>query len=151
MRDQRNIGLKKSKDCPDFLRLFESLRIIFPVGLKVQISFSLWWANNEILNSSNKVLELILITVHKIAPKSSDQRYILDIDLSIFALPWELFKQNSEYSHLSDEEFNRNHLSFLHGLLKRPQFFQQNYGNTARENITKCIKSNLLTVFKPLN
>ena len=109
----------------------------------------------------SKVVDLIELTFHRLAPLNTDQQYILDIDLSSFGLPWELFSRDSqnirrEHSHLSDEEFARSHLSFLHGLLKRPQFFhsnffQQHYGDIAIKNITQFVKGNALTVFRPLD
>ncbi len=100
---------------------------------------------------AQKIYQLIMITMHSDAPQEADQKYMVDIDLSSFGLPWKEFIQDSqnirrEFSHLSDQEFARRNLNFLTSLNDRPfvfftDFYQQRYEQTARDNIAKRIAS----------
>ncbi|MFQ5994470.1 MAG: hypothetical protein ACE5K1_05200 [Acidiferrobacterales bacterium] len=93
------------------------------------------------------VFDLILITTHPEQPARLDEKFIVDIDLSSFALPWDHFQQDSdavrqEYAHISDEKFFPNHLQFLRALVDRPtffftDFFRGRYETTARENVAR--------------
>lgn len=101
-------------------------------------------------NFRQTVYDLILITTHPEHPERLDEKFIVDIDLSSFALPWEAFKRDSnavrqEYSHLPDKEFYPGQLEFLQALLERPiffftDFFRSRYENVARQNITRYIE-----------
>ena len=92
-----------------------------------------------------RVHDLIMITEHFEPPAAGDERFIVDIDLSGFGLPWEEFERDSrnvraEFPHLDDDEYNRRQLKFLQRLMARPtfyasSFFRERYESTARENI----------------
>ncbi|MDX1488907.1 MAG: hypothetical protein R3268_11940 [Acidiferrobacterales bacterium] len=96
------------------------------------------------------VYDLIMVTVHPEQPKSRDEQFMVDIDLSSFGLPWETFQRHSEavrkeYAHLSDQRFYPNQIAFLRSLLARPaffltDFFRARYEKTARENIGRHLK-----------
>ncbi len=93
------------------------------------------------------VYDLILVTAHPEQPRRLDEQFMVDIDLSSFALPWAEFKRDSdavrkEYAHLSDERFFSNQIGFLRELIERPtffctDFFRARYETAARENITR--------------
>ena len=96
---------------------------------------------------SRKVYALIMITMHQQPPQTLDEKFIVDIDLSSFALPWEEFKQDSqavreEYAHVKDEDFFPNQLTFLRSLLDRPRFYVTDFfyaccETSARENLQR--------------
>ncbi|MFQ5755253.1 MAG: hypothetical protein ACE5H7_04060 [Acidiferrobacterales bacterium] len=93
------------------------------------------------------VYDLILVTAHPEQPKCLDEQFMVDIDLSSFALPWEDFKRDSdavrkEFAHLPDKRFFTNHLAFLRALMGRPTFFFTDFfrdrcETAARENVTR--------------
>ena len=96
-----------------------------------------------------KIYRLIMITMHNDAPRGENEKYVVDIDLSSFGLPWKEFVQDSinvqkEFTHLSDQEFAKRNLKFLKSLQSRPrifftEFYRQRYERAARENISKRI------------
>ena len=98
---------------------------------------------------TQNIYKLIMITMHNDAPGGVDEKYIVDIDLSSFGLPWDEFVRDSlnvkrEFAHLSDQEFARRNMKFLQALQSRPQifftdFYKQKYEQTARENIANRI------------
>lgn len=99
---------------------------------------------------SQKVYELILITEHETPPRTADEAFMVDIDLSSFGLDWESFRQDSdavrkEFSHLPDGEFYPAHARFLRSLLERPRFyftdfFSERYQRSARRNIERYLQ-----------
>ncbi len=109
----------------------------------------------EITNDQQSLLkqsvyDLIMVTKHPEHPKCLDEKFMVDIDLSSFALPWGVFIQDSqavreEFSHLPDERFFAGHLKFLNSLVRRPtffftDFFQTRYEAIARKNIARYMK-----------
>ena len=100
-------------------------------------------------NFSQKVYELILITKHQELPQVIDEKFIVDIDLSSFGLPWDDFKRDSravrqEFTHLTDEEFFNGQIKFLRSLLDRSRFyatdfFYERYEVTARKNLERYL------------
>ncbi|NIR32331.1 MAG: hypothetical protein GWN84_24125 [Gammaproteobacteria bacterium] len=107
---------------------------------------------------ARKVCDLILITEHETPPRTTDEKFIADIDLSSLGLDWEIFRRDSdavreEFSHLSDAEYYPAHARFLRSLLERPRFyftdfFSERYEDTARRNIERYLgelaKANLV-------
>ena len=101
------------------------------------------------LNESirQNVYQLIMSTTHDKAPKSLDERILVDIDLSSFGLSWERFQEDGinvrkEQQHLSDEEFYRKQMKFQETLLGRARFYFSDYfysrfESRARENLKK--------------
>ena len=98
----------------------------------------------------NQVKKLILSTTHNKNPEFNDEKLICDIDLSSFALPWELFLRDSnairaEHPSTPDRLFYPAKLRYLNAMLERPalfltEFFYVRYENHARENIHRYIK-----------
>ncbi len=96
---------------------------------------------------SQIVANLIMDTLHQERPLSEDGRWLVDIDLSSFGLPWEAFHRDcgdvrQEYSHMCDDEYYAGKIRFLTSLMKRPRFFYTDYfhkrfDKTARENIDR--------------
>ena len=94
----------------------------------------------------DEVVALIMVTVHtRIAPETTDQAFMVDIDLSSFGLPWDRFITDSiavrdEFAHLSDAEFFPKQRDFLRSLLARDsfcytEFFRRRHEQQARRNI----------------
>lgn len=92
------------------------------------------------------VCQLIMATMHDgNSMQLSDAAYMVDIDLSSFALPWDEFMQDGvnlrqENSHLADADYYRNQVRFQKSLLARERFyvsdyFHDNYEARARENL----------------
>ena len=96
------------------------------------------------------VYDLIMVTTHPEQPRSLDEQFMVDIDLSSFGLPWDTFQRHSdavrqEYTHLSDQQFYPNQIAFLRSLLARPAFFftdlfRERYEKTAKENIGRHLQ-----------
>lgn len=98
-----------------------------------------------------KVYDLILATAPPRQPKTKDEKFMLDIDLSSFGLPWEEFVRDStavrqESAQLSDEKFFPGQRAFLESLVSREHFyftdfFRSRIEETARNNIRRHLKS----------
>ena len=96
------------------------------------------------------VYRLVMVTVYPSEPVTSDEGYMVDIDLSGFGLPWEEFRRDSqavrdELSHLTDEEFFPGQHRFLRMLLGKErffvtEFFAARYERTARDNIARLLR-----------
>jgi predicted metal-dependent HD superfamily phosphohydrolase len=96
------------------------------------------------------VYDLIMVTKHPEKPKCLDEKFMVDIDLSSFGLPWGAFMRDSqavreEFAHAPDESFFAGHLKFLNSLIGRPtffftDFFQTRYEAIARDNIARYMK-----------
>jgi predicted metal-dependent HD superfamily phosphohydrolase len=94
----------------------------------------------------HQVYQHIIATLHNGSEMlEHDTRYMVDIDLSSFGLPWDKFIQNSrevreEMSHIPDEEFYPKQCAFQQSLLKHGRFYQtdyffKHYEQTALNNI----------------
>ena len=94
-----------------------------------------------------KVYDLIMTTAPPRLPKTTDQGFMLDIDLSSFGLPWDDFVRDStavrrESPQLSDAEFFPGQRAFLESLVNRDHFyftdfFRSRIEETARSNIKR--------------
>ncbi len=92
-----------------------------------------------------QVVRLILITQHNHPPSKEDEKFVVDVDLSGFGLPWDEFLVDSdavrsEYAHQSDRDYAQCQIPFLRSLLSRDsiystEFFRQRYEQAARANI----------------
>lgn len=96
----------------------------------------------------SRVYQLIMATVHLDAPpRTLDESFMVDIDLSSFGRPWEEFLSDSravraEMAHLSDAEFYPRQRRFLESLAARSRFcftdfFRERHEDRARRNIVK--------------
>ncbi len=95
------------------------------------------------------VERLVLVTQAGQAPRQADESYMVDIDLSSFGLPWDLFLADSlavraERPHLSEEQYAVQQALFLNGLLERESvfatdFFRVRYEDVARSNIGRYL------------
>ena len=102
-----------------------------------------------------QVHRLIMATIHSSPPQLPDEKYVVDIDLSSFGLPWDEFivdnrNVREEFPGLSDKEFALKNGGFLKSLLDRPsiystEFFRERLEATARENMQRQIE-----LLKPL-
>lgn len=98
-----------------------------------------------------KVYDLIMATAPPRQPKTKDEKFMLDIDLSSFGLPWEDFVRDStavrqESARLSDAEFFPGQRAFLESLIRREHFyftdfFRSRIEDTARNNIRRHLES----------
>lgn len=97
-----------------------------------------------------KVHDLIMATKHDRDPKTIDEQFIIDIDLSILGKDDVTFGQyekniRKEYSWVSDEEFKEGRISILQKFLDRESIyytaeFQEKYEEQARKNIQSSIE-----------
>jgi predicted metal-dependent HD superfamily phosphohydrolase len=84
-------------------------------------------------------------------PKTGDQKFMLDIDLSSFGLPWDDFVHDSvavrqESPKLSDADFFLGQRAFLESLVSREHFyftdfFRSRFEETARSNINRHLEN----------
>jgi predicted metal-dependent HD superfamily phosphohydrolase len=82
-------------------------------------------------------------------PKTTDQEFMLDIDLSSFGLPWADMLRDSiavrkESANLSDAEFFPGQRAFLESLVNREHFYFTEYfrsriEESARDNINRYL------------
>ena len=97
-----------------------------------------------------KVHDLIMATTHlDPPPRTLDESFMLDIDLSSFGRPWEEFMDDSrevraELAHVPDAEFYPRQKKFLESLSARPrfcftEFFRERHEKRARSNIERLI------------
>ena len=96
-----------------------------------------------------RVDELIMVTTHRVPPRSHDERFIVDIDLSSFGQSWAEFLYDgedlrAESADLDDAGYYQSQLRFLNSLYQRPNlfqttFFQARYEQAARTNIERLI------------
>lgn len=77
---------------------------------------------------------LTLATTHDFVPKKIEEQIMVDIDLSLLAIPWSDFVKNSEeirqeYKHVPTEAFNIGRKAFLNGMLppNRPHIYSTEY------------------------
>lgn len=101
-------------------------------------------------NFTREVSEAILDTVHKTLPAAGNARFVVDIDLSSFGLPWQAFMADShalrkEQMHLSDREFYQRKCAFLKSLIDRDriyatQYFHNLYELAAQTNIKRYLR-----------
>ena len=81
----------------------------------------------------NRVYDLIMVTLHCCNEiNDDDAKFMVDIDLSSFGMPWEQFIKDSEnvrkeLPDVSDAEFYPRQCAFSKSLLDKPQFFQSDY------------------------
>ncbi|MEM7562350.1 MAG: hypothetical protein AAF353_04770 [Pseudomonadota bacterium] len=97
----------------------------------------------------SQVYEMIIATIHDgESLQHSDNKYMVDIDLSSFALDWDAFVQDSENlrlenPHVEAGEYQRRQKKFRESLLARERFFytdffHQRYEQQARKNLQRC-------------
>jgi predicted metal-dependent HD superfamily phosphohydrolase len=92
---------------------------------------------------------LIQSTDHRGPPRDLDGRYLADIDLSGFGLPWEAYLRDTlnlrrEQPSAPAEHYHQGHHAFLNGLLALEWIFytghfRDNYEQKARENIRQYL------------
>ncbi len=92
----------------------------------------------------------ILATIYPSNPRDPDSRYVVDIDLSSFCLPWPQFLRDSanvrrESGHASDAEYARKQQQFLTQLAGSPPFFLSHYylqhhEHQAQDNIRRILE-----------
>ena len=97
----------------------------------------------------DKVYRLVMVTTHSEVPQTNDERFMVDIDLSSFGLPWEQFSRDSanvraEFPGVSDSVFSERQRCFLEGLLAREsfcftKFFRLRHEEAARANISRYL------------
>ena len=96
-----------------------------------------------------RVASLILISRHIKAARVGDRRYLVDIDLGGFGLPWEEFMAQSnlvraEFADIPEEQFCAGQGRFMEGLLARPRFFVTDFFHDrlelqARRNVNRML------------
>ncbi|MEE8364317.1 MAG: hypothetical protein V3R76_00900 [Gammaproteobacteria bacterium] len=100
----------------------------------------------------NTVYQHIMATLHLHSEMThADTKYMVDIDLSSFGLPWPEFIHDSEnlrreMAHLSNADYCRKQSAFQQALMDRPRFFRsdyfyQNYESQARQNLSDYYES----------
>ena len=117
---------------------------------KSAVHFAKTCSDSLVPEFQSTVEQLILVTIHKEHPVTNDEKFMVDIDLSSFGLPWDRFLKDSEgvraeFPHLSDEEFYPAQKVFLDSLLAREnfcftEFFRARHERTARDNIKRYLK-----------
>lgn len=97
----------------------------------------------------SRVYDLIMATAPPRMPKTIDQKFMLDIDLSSFGLPWDEMLRDSiavrqESPQLVDAEFFPGQRAFLESLVEREhfyftEFFRSRIEERARSNINRYL------------
>ena len=97
-----------------------------------------------------KIYSLVIVTDHKTLTANTDQKILVDIDLSSFGLPWERFIADGEnvrreLSYLNEDDFYRQQIGFMKQLTAGKHFyktpwFQDQFESTARANISEYLQ-----------
>lgn len=97
----------------------------------------------------DRVRDLILATIHEHPPAHHDQKFMVDIDLSSFGLPWHEYLRDTnsirrENFGTPEDLYYPAMLRFLRALLRRPrifltEFFHSRYEHKARRNIRRFL------------
>ncbi|MBN2442946.1 MAG: pantetheine-phosphate adenylyltransferase [Spirochaetales bacterium] len=100
-------------------------------------------------NKIHRICDFILKTKHPAAPTSTDDGYLIDIDLAILGKSYTCFlayeeKIRNEYYFVQDHEYVKERKKFLSLLLEQStlyhtDYFRKKYEKQARENITQLI------------
>ncbi|MCK5333649.1 MAG: dephospho-CoA kinase [Candidatus Aenigmarchaeota archaeon] len=114
-------------------------------------------ANNICANAmlekefADDVSALVLDTGHNDVPKTSDGKFIADLDLLIFGKPPEVFDEcerriRKEYSWADPEEFKSGRAAVLQRFVKRPRIyytdiFHEMYEKQARQNLKRSLST----------
>src|SRR3989338_7601511 len=104
----------------------------------------LWWENQLDYSFVKGVESLILATKHIEPPKTTDAKYLVDIDLSIFGTDQNKYNQyrdniRKEYSWVPDDVFKEKRVKVLNNFIAKPSIFctdlfKQKYEDKARVN-----------------
>lgn len=100
---------------------------------------------------SNTVWRLIIATQHAFEPNADDEKFLVDIDLSILGQTEEIFSEyekniRKEYSWVPVDVYIRERSKVLQGFLNRnnifsTEMFREKYEQTARKNLADSIKA----------
>jgi len=97
-----------------------------------------------------RVCGLILATRHWSVARTSDRRFIEDIDLAGFGAPWDVFMHHGdllrrEFACQPDVQYYDGQVAFLEQLARRPVFFATDY---YRECYEARARTNLLRLLE---
>lgn len=97
------------------------------------------------------VMKLILVTKHPSRPQTNDEKYMVDIDLTVLGYREETYLKYSknirkEYSHVSDKQYRHGRKKVLNDFLRMPfiyhtKHFKRMLENNARLNIESEISN----------
>ena len=97
----------------------------------------------------SKVVELINLTKHNKTPITDDEKYLLDIDVSILGSDDDLYSCyeksiRQEYKQIPDENYREGRINVLQSFLDSQhiyytEYFRQRYEQQARKNIVNAI------------
>jgi predicted metal-dependent HD superfamily phosphohydrolase len=97
----------------------------------------------------HRVSGLIMATRHARMVHGNDRSFMVDIDLSSFGVPWEVFIENGarlreESSSISDARYHAGQVFFLSRLQRRARFFatdyfRDRYEAVARDNLRRIL------------
>ena len=125
---------------------------IYEVGAQDNEARSRDWfldVSNRHLDSDfrNVVDILIMDTVHRTEPETSDGKLLADIDLTSFGLPWEHYMRDGdnvrrEMALDTDPDKGGNKFAFLDALLTRPSiyfspYYKEHFEAGARKNLMR--------------
>ncbi len=103
-----------------------------------------------------KVKHLILLTKHPSTPQTKDEKYLIDMDLSILGVDTSYYAQyekwiRKEYQHVSDIDYKKGRKKVLDSFLSMAQIYQTEYfyerlEGKARENVSNAMISLCLDI-----
>ena len=113
------------------------------------------WARDSALQAglhaqvAHRVHDLVMATRHQAPPRTSDERLLVDADLSILGAEPERFDESgeqirAEYSHVPDEQYRLGRRRILDGFLARARIYSTDYFYSrlearARENLRRAL------------
>lgn len=99
----------------------------------------------------HKIIDLILLTKHPSKPITSDEKYLIDIDLSILGADedkYNIYESwiRKEYVHVPDDEFKLGRKKVLSSFIESDylycsDYFRERYEAQARQNIVCALHS----------
>lgn len=117
-----------------------------------ELSAEYWISFSDCLSideaSIQKILHLIKLTKHPSHPVTDDEKYLIDIDLSILGagdIEYDFYEKDikEEYSFVTDSKYSEGRAELLASFLKmdriyKTDYFYKRYEAQARKNMDGC-------------
>jgi predicted metal-dependent HD superfamily phosphohydrolase len=131
--------------------------VIYDSRSKTNEADSANWAALELTRAGTplelitRIESLIMITCHAATPATTDEQYMLDIDLAILGASKEVFDQydaaiRQEYDWVPESDYRAGRSAILKRFLDQPAiyhtpYFRNNFEHQARMNLQRAIKA----------
>ena len=129
---------------------------IYDIGVAGNEVRSAEWAHTSLSRAgalaevADRVHALVMVTCHDVAPRTTDQAILLDIDLAILGAPAAVFDRyehqiRSEFENVPEPDFRARRWRILQHFLDRPRIYHTaEFSSTreaqARANLSRAVR-----------